>query len=46
MGPAMPDPFLVIVGAIAVVCVALYPLRIWQKRRRRYGNEGDRPDEG
>jgi hypothetical protein len=37
----MPDPFLLILGVIAVVCVVLYPLRIWQKNRRRYGNEAD-----
>ena len=41
----MPDPFLIIVGVIAIACLILYPLRIWQKRRRRYGNEAD-PDDG
>ena len=36
----MPDPFLLIVAVIAVLCVVLFPLRIWRKRHRRYGNEG------
>jgi len=39
----MPDPFLVILAVIALACVVLYPLRIWQKRRRRYGSDRD-PD--
>jgi hypothetical protein len=37
----MPDPFLVILGVIAVACVLLYPIRIWRKRHHRYGNEAD-----
>ena len=36
---AMPDPFLIIVGFIALLCVVLYPLRRWHQRHRRYGNE-------
>jgi hypothetical protein len=40
----MPDPFLVIVAVIAVVCVLLYPLRIWRKKHHRYGNETDADD--
>ena len=40
----MPDPFLVIVAVIAVVCVVLFPLRIWRKNHHRYGNEGDAGD--
>jgi hypothetical protein len=40
----MPDPFLVIVAVIALACVVLFPVRIWRKRRHRYGNETD-PDE-
>ena len=41
----MPDPFLIIVGVIAIACLILYPLRIWQKHRRRYRSEAD-PDDG
>ena len=42
---AMPDPFLFIVGVIAIACVILLPIRLWQRRRHRYGNEGeDEPD--
>jgi hypothetical protein len=37
----MPDPFLLIVGVIALLCVVLYPLRLWQRRRRRYGDDVD-----
>jgi fatty acid desaturase len=40
----MPDPFLVIVAAIAVVCVLLYPVRLWRKRHHRYGNDADADD--
>jgi hypothetical protein len=35
-GP-MPDPFLLIVGLIAIACVILYPIRRWRQRRQRYG---------
>jgi hypothetical protein len=41
----MPDPFLIIVGVIAIACLILYPLRIWQKRRRRYGPDETDPDD-
>jgi hypothetical protein len=41
---AMPDPFLLIVGVIAIACVILFPIRLWQRRRHRYGDEGS--DEG
>ena len=34
----MPDPMLIL-GLIAVACLLLYPIRIWRKRHRRYGNE-------
>jgi hypothetical protein len=37
----MPDPFLLILGVIAVACVLLYPIRIWRKRHHRYGNDAD-----
>jgi hypothetical protein len=40
----MPDPFLLILGVIAVVCVVLYPLRIWRKNHHRYGNDPDSDD--
>ncbi len=36
----MPDPFLFIVGIIAIACVILFPIRLWQRRRHRYGDEG------
>ncbi len=36
---AMPDPFLLIVAVIALACVALFPIRMWRRRRHRYGNE-------
>lgn len=39
----MPDPFLFIVGIIAIACVILFPIRLWHQRRHRYGNED--PDE-
>ncbi len=38
---AMPDPFLFIVGIIAIACVILFPIRMWRRRRHRYGNEDD-----
>ncbi len=42
----MPDPFLFIVGLIALATVILFPIRAWQRRRRRYGNEpGDAGDD-
>ncbi len=37
----MPDPFLLILGFIAIACVILYPLRLWRQKHRRYGNEAD-----
>lgn len=42
----MPDPFLVIVGFIALLCVVLFPVRLWRQKHRRYGNEGDAGDAG
>lgn len=30
----MPDPFLLIVGFIAIACVLLFPLRLWMRSRR------------
>ena len=41
---AMPDPFLFIVGIIAIACVILFPVVIWRRRRHRYGNEDDAAD--
>jgi hypothetical protein len=41
----MPDPFLLILGVIAILCVVLYPLRMWRLKHRRYGNEADAPDD-
>ncbi|HVS64512.1 MAG TPA: hypothetical protein VMT85_13530 [Thermoanaerobaculia bacterium] len=41
----MPDPFLVILGLTAILCVILFPLRMWQRRRRRYGNEDEDGEE-
>ena len=38
---AMPDPFLFIVGLIAIACVVLFPIRLWRQRRHRYGNDDD-----
>ena len=35
----MPDPFLFIVGLIAIACVILFPIRLWRRRHHRYGNE-------
>ncbi|MBA4170425.1 MAG: hypothetical protein H0X68_08465 [Chloroflexi bacterium] len=40
----MPDPFLFILGLIAVACVILFPLRLWRKKHRRYGNESEGDD--
>jgi hypothetical protein len=37
----MPDPFLLILGFIALLCVVLFPVRMWQRRRRRYDDPGD-----
>jgi hypothetical protein len=35
----MPDPFLLILGFIALLCVVLFPVRMWQRRRRRYSDD-------
>jgi len=40
----MPDPFLAILAVIAVVCVLLYPLRIWRKNHHRYGDDDQEVD--
>ncbi len=37
----MPDPFLFIVGVIAIACVILFPIRLWRRRQRRYGNQDE-----
>ena len=37
----MPDPFLFIVGLIAIACVILFPIRLWRRRRHRYDSEDD-----
>ena len=39
--PHMGDPFWLIVGLIALACVALYPLRIWRRNHHRYGTGGE-----
>jgi hypothetical protein len=41
MMAAMPDPFLVILGFIAILCIVLFPVRLWRRRQKRYGNEDD-----
>lgn len=41
----MPDPFLVILGFIALLCIVLFPVRLWRQKHRRYGNEGDGGEE-
>ncbi len=33
----MPDPFLIIVGIIALATILLFPIRRWQRSRRDYG---------
>jgi hypothetical protein len=35
----MPDPFLFILGIIAIACVILFPIRLMRKRSRRYGTD-------
>ena len=35
----MPDPFLIILGFIALLCVVLFPIRMWQRRRHRYDDD-------
>jgi hypothetical protein len=41
----VPDPFLFIVGIIAIACVVLFPLRLWRRRRHRYpGGDDDDPE--
>ena len=37
----MPDPFLLIVGVIAIACVLLFPVGLWM--RSRYRPEDDEP---
>ena len=37
----MPDPFFLILGVIAIACVALYPIRRWRQKHRRYGTDED-----
>ena len=41
---AMPDPFLFIVGLIAIACVILFPIRLWRRHRHRYGDEENPAD--
>ena len=41
MSCAVPDPFLLIVGLIAIACVILFPIRLWRRRHHRYGDEAD-----
>ena len=39
--PAMPDPFFLILGFVALACVALYPIRKWRQKHQRYdGDDG------
>lgn len=35
----MPDPFLLIVGVIAILTIALFPIRMWRRRRHGYGQD-------
>lgn len=42
--PEPPDPFWLILGAIAVLTVVLFPVRLWRRRRHRYGDETDGDD--
>ena len=35
----VPDPFLLIVGCIALLCVVLFPVRMWRRRNRRYEDD-------
>ncbi|HEX7196081.1 MAG TPA: hypothetical protein VF364_04505 [Candidatus Limnocylindria bacterium] len=37
----MPDPFLFIVAIIAIACVVLFPVRLWRRRRQRYGTDDE-----
>jgi FtsZ-interacting cell division protein ZipA len=37
----MPDPFLFIVGIIAIACVVLFPVHMWRRRRHRYGDDDE-----
>jgi hypothetical protein len=37
----MPDPFLFIVGLIAIACVVLFPILMWRRRHHHYGDEPD-----
>jgi hypothetical protein len=39
----MPDPFLFIVGIIAITCVILFPVLMWRRHRHGYGDE-DEPE--
>ena len=41
----MPDPFLLILGFIAILCIVLFPVRLWRRRQRRYGDEGEEAGE-
>ena len=41
----MPDPFLIILGFIALLCIVLFPVRLWRQKHHRYGNEEDGGDE-
>jgi hypothetical protein len=34
--PTYVDPFWLIVGVIAIACLALYPIRRWRQRHHRY----------
>jgi hypothetical protein len=42
----MPDPFLLILGFIAILCIVLFPIRLWRLKHRRYGNEGEGDEAG
>jgi hypothetical protein len=44
-GTVMPDPFLVILGFIALLCIVLFPVRLWRQKRHRYGNEDEGGEE-
>jgi hypothetical protein len=41
----MPDPFLVILGFIALACLVLYPIRLWRQKHHRYGSSEEGGDD-
>jgi hypothetical protein len=41
----MPDPFLIIVGFIALLTIVLFPIRMLRRRQRCYGTEDEGGEE-